>query len=200
LPKLQSFSKYLKKNWGHLLKVSTWIIVILSSFVLPPPIWDFKEDSVWYHFAHFLVSALIGLMFIPMSARSARRYTRFWSWVCVVVLLMGIVTFFTYQALRANWTVKYSTERVVTGDRYTKEAENYRGQVKSEQRREIPDEELVMDYGGKTESIWEKDSIRRRRLIIAGVYIASLSLFAATIITLIQALYCNSLKRQPRVT
>lgn len=168
---------------------------MLSSFVLPPPIWDFKEDSIWYHFAHFLVSALIGLMFIPMSARSSRRYTRFWSRACVLVLLAGVVIFFSYQALRANWTVKYSTERVVIGDRYTNEAENYRDQVKSEQRREIPDEELVMDYGGKTESIWEKDSIRHRRLLIAGVYITSLSLFAATILTLIQALYCNSLRK-----
>ena len=169
-------------------------MVMLGSFVLPPPIWDLKEDSVWYHFAHFLVSALIGLMLILMSTRSARRYTRLWWGVCVSVLIAGTVIFFIYQSLRADWTVRYSGERVVVGERYTQGAEVYREQIRSEQRREISDEEIVMDYAGDTESIWEKGSIRHRRLLIAGVYIVSLSLFAATILTLIQALYCNSQK------
>jgi hypothetical protein len=170
-------------------------MAILGSFVLAPPIWDFKEDAVWFRFAHFIVSALIGLTFIPMSSRSNRKHARLWWGISAATLVIGIIVFFQYQNLRADWTVNYSGARIVIGEKYKKDAEDYKAKIYSEQKREILDEELVMDYAGATEGIWEKEAIRRRRLILAGTYIISVSLFALTIITLIQAFYCNSRRK-----
>jgi hypothetical protein len=167
-------------------------MVVLGSFVLPPPLWDFKEDSVWFHFAHFLVSALIGLLFVPMIAWADRRHSWRWWWVTAVSLSVGIGMFFLYQSLRANWTRTYAGGRIVIGETYKQDALDYKQRFRTEHQRDLSDEELIMKSAGDTKSIWQEKEMRRRRLSLAGVYMAIISLFAISIITLIQALYCMS--------
>lgn len=167
-------------------------MVVLGSFVLPPPLWDFKEDSVWFRFAHFFVSALIGLLFVPMRSWSERKHSWRWWWITFVALVLGIGVFFLYQSLRADWTRAYGGGRIVVGATYKKDALDYKQSERIEHDRDLSDEELIMDSAGDTKSIWEEGEIRRRRLILAGIYIGIISLFGVSMITLIQSLYCST--------
>lgn len=185
---LATLLKNAKTNWRRLLQASTWIMVILGSFVLVPPIWDFKEDAIWFRFTHFIVAGVIGLLFFPISTWSGRRYRVKWWISTIICLILGIIFFFQYQSLRSAWTIEYFGNRVIVGRTYTQDAYDYKAKILKEQKRSIQDEELIMDYAGDTKSIWIEEEIRRRRLIVASLYVALISLFAISIITLIQAI------------
>lgn len=191
---LSALNALIRKNWRYLLQIGAWLMAVLASFVLPPPLWDLRQHPVWFRFSHFLVSALVGLMFIPMSAWSAKRHRRGWAIVSASALAVGVALFFGYQALRDSWTTAYAGGRIVVGETYTGDALAYKAKVFAEEKRVIPDDELVMDSAGKTETIWAVGELRRRALIIAGVYVATIVFFALGVITLVQALYCNSKK------
>lgn len=189
---IERLKEVTRKQWKYLLQFGAWIMLILGSFVLPPPVWDFKEDSVWFHVTHFVVSALVGLVFLPMISWSGREHRWHWWAVAVLLLVLAIISFFFYMSIRANWTAPYSGSRIVIGNTYKKDALAYKDKVRREQNREISDEELIMDSAGDVKSIWDDEEMRRRRLIFAAVYMAVTALFALTILTLIQALYCNT--------
>lgn len=198
MPTVQSIAREVKKKWRTLLQLGALIMTIVGSFVSPPPVWDFKEDAVWFRFAQFFVTALVGLAIIPMTSHSERRHARLWWIICAIALVLGAVVFFQYQNWRAVWTVNYSGTRIVIGEKYKKDAADYKAKIYAEEKREISDEDLVMDYAGDTQAIWDKNDIQRRRLVLAGTYIFSVSVFALMIITLIQALYCNAKPKQAR--
>lgn len=189
---LESLKEFTRKQWKYLLQIGAWIMLILGSFVLPPPIWDFREDSVWFHFTHFVVSALVGLIFVPMVSCSGREHRWLWWRVTIALLVVGIGLFFSYMSLRASWTAPYNASRIVIGSTYKQDALDYKEQIRNTQHREITDAELIMDYVGNTSSLWDDAEMRQRSLIFAGVYMAVMSIFALTILTLIQALYCSS--------
>lgn len=188
----KTIKQRMRTHWQILLQGGVWIMTLLSSFVLPPPLWDFKEDAIWFRFVHFLVSALIGLLFIPMRSWSEQKHQWTWWWITALALVIGIFVFFEYQSLRAHWTRGYGGERIVVGQTYTEDALEYKRTVRTKDQREISDEELIMDYAGDTEQIWKAGEIRSHRLILAAVYMGSISLFAIIIMTLVQAIYCST--------
>ena len=192
---LSAINALVRKHWRYLFQIGTWIMALLASFVLPPPLWDFKQQSIWVRFAHFLLSALVGLMFIPMSVWSSKRHRRGWVAFTVATLVAGGALFFGYQALRDNWTAAYAGKRIIIGETYTNEALEYRAKVYTEEKRTIPDDELIMDSAGKTDTIWQVSELRRRAFVLAGVYVGTVTFFALSVVSLAQALYCNSRKR-----
>jgi len=110
-------------------------------------------------------------------------------------LAAGVSLFFVYQSLRDHWTNWYAGQPIVIGRTYRKEALEYKTKVHNEEGRDIPDDELIMDSAGRTETIWDVSEIRQRALTLAGVYLGSISFFTIGVISVIQTLYCNSRRR-----
>jgi hypothetical protein len=189
---IDRLKEFTRRQWKYLLQIGAWIMLILGSFVLPPPIWDFKEDAIWFHFTHFVVSVLVGLVFLPMNSWSGRQHRWWWWTLASVFLVLGIIVFFVYLSLRGQWTAPYSGGRVVIGTTYKPEAIAYKTKIRNEEKREISDEELIMDSAGNRSSIWDDTEMHRRRLFFGAVYMAAISLFALTMIAVIQALYCST--------
>jgi len=178
----------MRRSWRLLLQGSTWLMAVLSTFVLSPPIWNVNEDLVWQRFTHFIVALLVGLSFFPISIWSKRKYRRGWWILTVTLAILSVISFFYYQSTRAEWSVDYAGQRVVIGKTYTKDALDYKAEVLSKEKRLITDEELIMNYAGDLKSIWVAEELRQRRLALAAIYIALISFLAASIISLIQAL------------
>ncbi len=185
-PRDNTLTAKIKNRWQRLLQFGTWVMAVLASFILTPPIWDFKEDAVWFRFSHFIVAALAGLLFLPISKWSARKYRSKWWAFTAVCLALGTAVFFLYQSLRAAWTTAYHDSRIIIGRTYTQDAVDYKAKELADNKRNIPDEDLVMDYAGDTKSIWKEEEIHQRRLLLAGVYVALISLFALGVMALIQ--------------
>jgi hypothetical protein len=189
---IQDLVKTVRQKWQYLLQGSAWIMTLLAGFVLTPPIWDFEQHLIWYRFTHFIVAALIGLMFIPITRWPNKRYTSRWALFTLILLILGVVLFFQYQSLRDDWTVAYDKKPVIIGKTYSRDALNYKEMVKGEENREVSDRELVMAAAGRTENLWNIEELHRRGRILAAVYVGSIAIFTVAIISLIQALYCNS--------
>jgi hypothetical protein len=52
-----------------------------------------------------------------------------------------------------------------------------------------------VDFVGKTEDVWTKDSIARCLFLMAWTYLSCVSLFGFCVMSLVQALYCASIKK-----
>jgi hypothetical protein len=180
-----------RSGWRILLQGSTWVMVLLAGFVLEPPIWDFEQNLIWYRFAHFLVAALIGLMFVPASRFSSKKHVTNWLVISVILIILGGASFFEYQVLREDWTVEYSKRPVIIGRTYTADAVEYKRKVREEEGRNVSDRELVMDAAGDRGELWDISEIRQRGRILAAVYLVSVALFALTMISVIQVIYCQ---------
>lgn len=188
---IDDWLKTVESKWSILLQGSTWIMVLLAGFVLEPPVWDFQQNLIWYRFAHFVVAVVVGLAFIPVTRWSTSRDTWRWFIVSVVLLVAGVGSFFGYQTARETWTVEYAKKLVIVGSTYTIDALAYKERVKMEENREVSDKDLVMDAAGNREKLWDVQEIRARGRILGGLYILTVALFALTIISVIQAVYCN---------
>ena len=73
-------------------------------------------------------------------------------------------------------------EKVVIGSVYTPQGLSY-----TEKNPKISCDDLVADFPGKPEDIWTRDSINRRRLILAATYVSCLPLFTICLIAVVQA-------------
>jgi hypothetical protein len=189
--------------WKSLLQAGTWALALIGSFVLPPPVWNLLEVKSWYHFTHFFVSALIGLLLIPMKVWSARQHTWLWWGIAVAIFIGSTISFLNYQHLRQVWTVRYTSQwRVVKGIQYSADAKAYIQHCIETQGYRPTDEELVMDYGGKSEEVWLREELEPRQLRIAYQYIATLTLFVLLLLTVVQAMACSHRRHeaQPPVT
>jgi hypothetical protein len=165
-------------------------MTVLAEFVLPPPV-SIDNIPIWYRFAQFLVAVLIGLMFVPIIRWQRKRDTKKWVIATVVSVVLGAAAFIGYQQLFEEWTVTYAGSRVVIGRTYSDLAREYKEKIRSEQRREVGDEELLMAAAGSREDIWPESEIKSRGRILTGLYLLNMLLFAVTIMSVIQVVFCT---------
>lgn len=170
-------------------------MVVLAGFVLDPPIWDFQQNVVWYKFAHFVLAALLGLSFLPLSKFSSKKHSWKWFFVSSLVLVVGISSFFEYQTLRETWTVEYAKRPMIIGSTYLPDAISYKDRIRSEEHREVSDKDLLMDAAGKREEVWDQKEIQMRGRLLAGSYLGTIVLLALSVLTILQTIYCSTRRK-----
>lgn len=192
----------LKKRWNAFAATASWLLMIVGAFVLRPAWWDRGEDATWAPYAHYLVTLLTALIFVPVSFFKERRHTWWWWGATIIMAIGAFVVFDRYQHRRATWTSNYAGERVVIGTTYTPAAQNYRATKLRENGRTPSDEELIMDFVGILDDIWLPAGRIAHRTILARYYLGSVCLFTLALTAAIQAAYCTTRrkKRAPRTT
>lgn len=85
---------------------------------------------------------------------------------------------------------QYYGQTVVVGSVYTQQGQYYVGQNPG-----ITCEGLLEDFVGKAEDVWTKESITRCLFLLAGTYLSCVPLFGFCVMSLVQALYCASIKK-----
>jgi len=154
--------------------------------LLPPPVGiSEQQNKVWVRLGQFVVAVLVGLVFVLALKWGRKRHANRWWIVSSAALILSIAAFFVYQHLLQSWTCNYFDVKVVVGTTYTQPGQNYINRNPG-----IPCDTLVEDFLGRTEEIWENQTINRRRLILAGTYVACLPLFTICLIGVIQAIEC----------
>jgi hypothetical protein len=175
--------KKLKSSWAPLAQVAVWVMGIVGSFVLPPPIGISPEDEkIWQRLGKFVVTILIGLMFIAARRWDKTRHFRGWAITAGPLLVLAVVSFLGYQGLLSSCTCTYGAERVVIGNLYTPQGLAY-----AQRNRGISCHDLLDDFAGKADDIWTEESINRSRMILAETYLSCLPLFAICLMAILQA-------------
>lgn len=189
----------IKRNWHILLQGGIWIMVLLSSFILAPPIWDvgdYEGGTNWFKFSQFAVSTILGLLVIPLRLWSNKTYVWHWWSSALITLLLSVSLFFFYNEKRIDWTVPYSNTRIVIGMTILPKAKEYIDEIELKEKRVLSSQELVWDYSGRTMEIWPSNEIHLRIKKLVGLYLSTLLMFSLMMITLVQAIYCQSNKSE----
>jgi hypothetical protein len=150
---------------------------------LPPPIGlSPGDEKIWQSFAKFIVTVLVGLLFIAARRYNESTYLRVWTAVAAVLLVFAVADFLAYQNFLDSRTCAYDSGRIVIGSAYTSHGLDY-----LKKNPGMSCEDLILDHTGKADQIWTGDSIAHNRMVLAEMYIGCLPLFTACIIAILQA-------------
>lgn len=184
------FQKWLqrsRKSWMALTQGALWLCGILGGFLLPPPVgFASGDDKIWLRLGQFVIAVLLGLVFLTTQRWNQPRHSLRWAGAAAVFLAVAVAAFFCYQQLMLAWTCNYSGDNIVIGSVFTPHGLSYR-----QKHPEFSYDELVSDFTGKTDEIWTRESINRRRLILAAIYVSCLPLFTICLIAVVQGIQCR---------
>ena len=136
---------------------------------------------------HYYLCRTPGAGLLPLESQ---KDTLPWAASAAAFLILGTVAFFSYQILSLRWTADYSGDRVVVGSTFTQEAADY---LKAHPT--LTNADLINHYTGKIQKIWTRQSIDMRRILLAGIYVLTMPLFAICIISLLQAIHCATIEK-----
>ncbi len=148
----------------------------------------------------FLVIALVGLWFVPMTRWAQRRHTSYWWWAALGTLLMGVVLLVMYADMRRAWTISYAQTTVVIGDSLTADADHFTDSLRTFRNRQLTDGELLEYYVGDRDRVWVSSGVRSREIRLLAVYLTLIALFASTVVTIVQATFCATATRRRSTT
>ena len=181
-----------RKNWSVLTQAAVWVLGVIGGFLLPPPVGASPGDEkIWLRLAQFVITIVIGLIFIAAQKWRQKRHAKWWWAFSLGFLVLAVSAFFGYQQLMYARTGNYAGQRVVVGSAYTAHGKKY-----AEQNPSLSRDELLMQHAGVAEDFWTRESISRRRLVLAATYILCLPLFTICLIAIVQAIRCITSKRE----
>ena len=181
-----------RKSWTVLTQAAVWVLGVIGGFLLPPPVGASPGDEkVWLRLAQFVITILIGLIFIAAQKWRQKRHAKWWGAFSFGFLVLAISAFFCYQQFLYAWTANYDGQRVVVGSALTAHGKKY-----AEQNPDLSRDELLKHHTGLAEDFWTRESINRRRLFLAAAYIVCLPFFTVCLIAIVQAIRCITPKRE----
>jgi hypothetical protein len=180
-----------RQHWRSLTQGAVLILSVIGSFLVPPPAGVTGGDGkVWLRLAQFVMAVLLGLMTVVTYKQRQRKFAGRWAAAAVAFLILAVGAFFGYQYLTSRYTCQYYEQTIVVGSVYTQQGQYYVGQNPG-----ITCEGLLEDFVGKAEDVWTKESITRCLFLLAGTYLSCVPLFGFCVMSLVQALYCASIKK-----
>jgi hypothetical protein len=183
----QNWLKESRKGWIWLTQGAAWIGGVLGGFLLPPPVGiSTSDDKIWLRLGQFVIAIIVGLVFLAARRWNQPRHAFLWGGVSLVALVIAIGAFFRYQQLSLNWTANYGGGKVVVGSALTPQ-----GQAAFAKNPGATAEWLIDGVAGSIETICTRESINRRRLILAGTYVSCLPLFGICLISVVEAIQCG---------
>jgi hypothetical protein len=193
---ISKWLQQIRRSWLAFAQLAVWLGGVLGGFLMPPPVGiSAGEEKVWLRLGQFIVAVVLGLVFLAARRWNQRRHIVWWCGVALLSLSFAIGAFFRYQYLTLAWTGSYVGEKVVIGSVHTPQGLAY-----ATRNPNVSRDDLIFDFAGKTEDIWTRDSINRRRLILAATYISCLPLFAICVIAVVQSVQCGSDQKRRKKT
>ena len=192
-------SQWLNKTsrvWTALAQGAAWVLAIIGGFLLPPPTGTSEEgERIWLQLAAFIITVLVGLMFIAGQRWKKRKHLVWWGATSAVLLVLAIAAFLAYQLLSSSRTCKHNNKLVVIGTEYTQQAMRF-----MEKHPDHSCEYLLDSAAGKVDDIWTKESIDHTRMHLAITYISCIPLFALCIIAVVQSIYIHEIGKNQSQT
>ena len=183
---IQDWLKQAQKSWLILGQGGAWLLGVIGGFLLPPPVGVAEGgDKTWLRFGQFLAAVLMGLIFFGVLKWKQKKHAKWWWLAALLALFFGTACFFNYQRLTAAWTGNYSGRKAVVGSVYTPHGRQY-----VEKNPNLSLDALLEDFTGRAEDVWTRESINRRRLALAGLYVSCLPWFTVCVVAVVQAIQC----------
>jgi hypothetical protein len=172
----------LQANWNVLSPVAGWIVSIIGRFLNPPP-----TGTNFKAFLYLLIVLWTALMWFFLSRWGRGRDARMWSIATFLSIVIVSIATVWYFHIEEAWTAQVGDRRIVVGSEYTDKASSWR-----EKHPNLPDEELIADFGGEknVEMIWTRESLNRRSTAMGALYLLCGTLLTTAVMTGLQLVYC----------
>ncbi len=146
----------IRRVWGHLVQLACWIAVAIGTFLPEPPLTSITAppDRALRHFAQFIGTVLLGLIYILCLRWSRKQHVRRWILITAVGLILTVSAFFGERAARDVWTCNYAGQVITIGGRLTKDADSYKA------GRPLECNVLLSHYAGESSAVWEGAELR----------------------------------------
>lgn len=161
----------LKSQWSTLIQFAVWVGTVIAMFLTQPPVLTLSSSPGVspLRFVQFLFAVLtaIALQVFTMKTLRSRWMRLKWAAGCA---LAAVVLFFGYMAVLNSWTCAYAVHwQVVTSAQYTEDARTTSDRLPGKGN---DCAEVLEEYGGKAELVWEQSETRLRYLAIQALYMA----------------------------
>lgn len=188
---------FIKEKWNLFVQVGAWILTVLGTFIVQPPLLNLAAEHKIDAFTKFLIASFVALLFIPLRKRSIKKFYPFWYKVAIVLFALSVFSIAAYSKLLNDWSVKfYNSKVLVIGSNMYPEAKEFKKKLALKlNRHHVDDETFVKARQGLTYSIWPKQELQNRFYIIAVFYMLCIAITGSFIITVIQSIYCYESKK-----
>ncbi|CAM1358168.1 hypothetical protein [Tenacibaculum xiamenense] len=177
------FVAKLKEIWKEVLLLSTWIISVAGTFIIPLPSWTSSDSDVEFY-VKFIVffSTVVAVFFILYSFRNKRIKT--WFIFSLIFFILTCTSFLLYSFSRENNTLPYEDKDVIIGDTRLQNDPISKLEAKGSLR--LDRDDILKHVHGNSEKIWTKKSIQKNRLQLILLFSASYVSIACFLIS-----FCN---------
>lgn len=202
MPTLKEWLKGQKSNWNLLFAAGTWIAAIPLSIVLSPDaVSKTTEYFPWMtRLSVFIVAVIVGITFIFASILNKREHVYLWTGISIILLIGSVWAVVRYYNFIDSLTCSCGKQQPVKGFDF-KDAEL----LKKMYPQGVDCSTLCEKFKDQSgtvlpNKIWTENSINENRETLILSYFLCIPLFALTIISVVQAIYCkkeNQQKRRP---
>lgn len=181
----------LRANWLTFAKTATWMLALLSTFLITPPLIRLADESTIKPVVRFIIAALVALMFIPSQRYSSKTSYGAWLRLSVASFALAAITTVGYFLCVDNWCVDFYGKTLVVGSHMTREASERKKELAGKLRKPfIDDETFIKSREGETQYIWPISEIRHHFYILVILYLCSALLLSFFIMSVSQAIHC----------
>lgn len=173
----------LKRQWNILQQMAVWVGMVIGMFLMQPPVLTLSGsggvDPLRY--AQFLFAILAAIVFQSFTRRTEQRVQRLR--IAAALAVASTILFFSYMATLNSWTCSYAVHwQVVMSSDYTEDAKKHAATLPGQGKSCA---EVLQEYGGAAELVWDPAEARPRYLAIQFLY---LGLWICSALTLVFAL------------
>ena len=183
--------KNIKDSWLGFIQVGIWLVTVLGTFVISPPLLSAGGSSKMQGLTHFLVAGVTALVFIPLKRRSQKTDHSFWQRIAIFSFVSCCVLVFIYSWQYQQNTVHFYDEVLVKGQTMKLEALKQKEAVaKQLGLPEIDEETFVKARQGKTQYIWPQQELESRYYLLLLFYLLSAITLLLFILSVTQSIFC----------
>lgn len=169
--------------WNAFFGIAGVLIGIFGAFALPPP-----GENAALPLARFVVAVVIGLTLIPTTTWNSRRLLRYWVGATVALLVVSLAALAYYWHDADLYTRAYGPGRVVIGTHMLPAAIVDRRNLAASQRHPISETQLILESGGRLDTIWPTAEIDRNAEVLEFEYVATMAAFGILMVALLQSI------------
>lgn len=172
----------MKQTWESLAQIATWLIGLVTLFVVNPPRLAVDDPPPTIdRFVQFTLAILIAIAFAIFARRKAQR--RLSAALSGALLAAALLFFGSYLYFGDHWTCRYDTgSPMVIGQTYSSVAAMYLSNNPG-----LDCAGLIRDFAGQTSTIWPRAELVNRRLILSALFAGTVICFALSALFAVRA-------------